>query len=263
MNKQDLAQFGLLVLTPEEASFADELAKLQFTGKPGMDIAERGSVILKNTTKHSLVAFALRWKIEDPNGFLRTRDVMHLEPRVLLDGTRVRAERAFIPAGASRLITVEGLISTPEALKNFSSPFLQPGFTPMSVQLDIVVFDDGEAVGPDEVGLLPTLKATIDAKQDLMEEISNKLAKGEMLQNILDTLQKTASPLSKTHAPLDSVRTYASVRQQYLDELTTTERNFGDDVALQSLQHHKYTIRPNIHRRDLANDTQAVNKERN
>lgn len=256
MTKRDLAKDGLLLLLPQDPAYADELTKLQFEGKPGMDVARPDSVILKNNTNRALAAFALRWKIADPTGFLRTRDVMQLEPMVLLDGGVAKTDQALIPAGASRLVTIEGLILRPESLKDFSSEFLQPGFSPKSVQLDFAVFDDGEIVGPDEIGLLPTFKATFDAKQDLMEEISAQLSQGKSLDAILNDLKKTSAPAPTTHAPLDPVSTYASLRQQYLDELITTDHNFGEQRALQSLRRHKYKTRPNIHRRDSA----ALNK---
>ena len=67
---------------------------------------------------------------------------------------------------------------------------------------------------------------------------------------ILIALNSTNKAAPKTHAPLDPNATYAAFRQQYLDELTTTEQNFGEEAAMRSLKHHKYDNRPNIHRRD-------------
>jgi hypothetical protein len=249
MTKSDLAQHGLSLLLPGEAGYAEELNKLGLNDKPGMDLAKPGSVILKNASPHSIITFGVRWKIKDSTGFVWTRDVMHVEPRGLLDGGRRRTEQVSIPAGSSRLITVEGLIQNPAGLKDFSSSFLAPGFSPVSVQLDLAIFDDGEVVGPDEIGMLPTVKATINAKQDLMEEVSSRLAQGQSLHEALASLQSEAKPAPKTHAPLDPDATYAALRQQYLDELATTERNFGEQVAMRSLQNHKYEIRPDIHRR--------------
>ena len=249
MIKRDLAEHGLLLFTPQEAAYAEELNRLRLNSQSGMDVAKPGSVIVKNTSQHALSGFAIRWKIADHTGFLRTRDVMHLEPRALLDGDHARAEQISIPAGASRLVTLEGLILNPEALKDFSSSLLAPGFTVVSVQLDFAAFDDGEVIGPDEIGMLSTFRATVNAKQDLMEEISAKLSQGQTLHQALEALQSAAPKAPITHAPLDPDGTYAALRQQYLDELVTTERNYGEQMAMQSIQHHKYNIRPSIHRR--------------
>ncbi len=250
MTKRDLAGNGLIVFLPNESGFAEELNKLQLANKPGMDAAKPGSVIMKNVSQHAVVSFGLRWKIKDSTGFVWTRDVMHIEPRSLLDGDRRRTDQVSIAADSSCLVTVEGVITNPEALRDFSSSFLAPGFTVVSVQLDSAVFDDGEVVGPDQIGMLPTFKATINAKQDLMEEISDRLSQGQSLHEILVALNSANKAVPKTHAPLDANGTYAALRQQYLDELTTTEQNFGQEMAMRSLKHHKYDNRPNIHRRD-------------
>jgi len=249
ITKRDLAEHGLSLLLPQDAAYSEELNKLQLNNKPVIDAVKPVSVIVRNTSQHALVALGIRWKISDPTGFLRTRDVIHLQPRGLLDGGRPRTEQASIPAGASRLVTLEGLVLSLEALKDFNSAFLAPGYSPASVQLDFAAFDNGEVVGPDEIGLLATFQVTVNAKQDLMEEVSAKVLQGQTLHEVLEALQSAAPKAPEPHAPLDPAGTYAALRQQYLDELIATERNFGEQTAMQSLQHHKYNVRPDIHRR--------------
>lgn len=250
ITKHDLAKNGLSILLPTDSGYVEELNKLQFDNKPGMDAAKPASVIIKNTSQHAVVSFGLRWKIRDSTGFVRTRDVMHMEPRALLDGVRSRTEQVSIPAHSAQLVTVEGIIANADALRGFTSSILGPGFTIASVELDSAIFDDGGLVGPDQIGILPTFTATINAKQDLMEEISDRLSQGQPLHEILVALNSANKAVPKTHAPLDPSGTYATLRQQYLDELTTTEQNFGQEMAVQSIKHHKFDNRPNIHRRD-------------
>ena len=250
MAKHDLAGNGLIVFLPNEPGFAEELNKLQLDNKPGMDAAQPFSVIVKNASRKAVAAFAIRWKIKDPNGFVRTQNVMQLEARALLDGGRRRTDQVSIAAGASRLVTVEGIIMNSEALHNFSSSFQAPEFTVVSVELDLAVLEDGEVIGPDQIGMLPIFIAAVNAKQDLMEEISGRLSHGGSLHEILVSLNNANKKASQTNDPLNPVATYAATRQQYLDELTTTEQNFGEDVAMRSLKHYKYDNRPNIHRGD-------------
>jgi hypothetical protein len=250
MTKHDLVDNGLSILLPRDAGYAEELNKLQLDNKPGMDVAQPFSVIMKNASRKAVAAFVLRWKIKDPNGFVRTQNVMQLEARALLDGGRRRTDQLSIAAGTSRLVTVEGIIMNLEALHNFSSSFQAPDFTVVSVELDLAVLDDGEVIGPDQVGMLPIFKAAVNAKQDLMEEINSRLSQVGSLHEILVSLNNANKKTSQTYDPLDPVATYAATRQQYLDELTTTEQNFGEEMALRSLKYHKYDNRPNIHRRD-------------
>lgn len=68
--------------------------------------------------------------------------------------------------------------------------------------------------------MLPAFKATVDARQDLMEEISNRLSQGESLRTILAALNSSEKRQSRAHLPLDAAGTYAALRQQYLDELS-------------------------------------------
>jgi len=250
LTKHDLVDNGLSVLLPADVGYTEELNKLQFENKPGMDAAMPGSVIIKNTSQHAVVCFGLRWKIRDSTGFVWTRDVMQMEPKALLDGGRSRMAWASIAAHSAQLITIEGIIANADALRGFTSSFLVPGFTIVSVELDSAIFDDGVLVGADQIGILPVFRATINAKQDLMEEISGRLSLGESLHEVLTALKSAKKLASRTHAPLDPDATYASLRQQYLDELTTTEQNFGQEIAIQSIKHHKFDNRPNIHRRD-------------
>jgi hypothetical protein len=250
MTKRDLANNGLSVLLPTDSDYAEELNKLQFSNKPGMGAAQPFSIIVKNTSRKAVAAFAIRWKIKDSNGFVRTQNVMQLEARALLDGGRRRTDQLSIAAGTSRLVTVEGIIMNQEALHNFSSSFQAPEFMVVSVELDLAVLDDGEVIGPDQVGMLPIFKAAVNAKQDLTEEISGRLSQGGSLHGILVSLNNANKNVPQTYDPMDPVATYAATRRQYLDELTTTEQNFGEEVAMRSLKHHKYDNRPNIHRRD-------------
>lgn len=250
MTKPDLANNGLSLLLPGEAGYAEELNKLQFSNKPGMDAARPFSVIMKNTSHKAVAAYAICWKIKDPNGFIRTLNVMQVEPWALLDGGRRHTDQLSIAAGTSRLVTVEGIIRNVEALRNFSSSFQSPDFTVVSVELDLAVLDDGEVIGPDQVGMLPAFKATVNAKQDLMEEISGKLSQGESLHEILTAINAANKRAPQTYDPMDPVATYAATRQQYLDEMTATEQNVGEEMALRSLKYHKYDKRPNIHRQD-------------
>jgi len=106
----------------------------------------------------------------------------------------------------------------------------------------------GEAIGPDKLEVVKRLKARVDAQQDLLEEVSNRVANGELLHSVLQELQKTAlsqaQPRTLTKLNPDDV--YGLVRQQYLDELAATETNVGEEAASRRIQQLKYVRRPTI-----------------
>jgi hypothetical protein len=129
-------------------------------------------------------------------------------------------------------------------------------FTVIKVQLDSAVFDDGEAIGPDQLKVIKRLRAHINAQQDLIEEISDRLAIGERLRDVLRNLQRTSSrtdfsevEIQTAMATAEVEKVYPLVRLRYLAELSTTEANAGDEIAIRRLRQLKYAARPNLHLR--------------
>jgi hypothetical protein len=127
-------------------------------------------------------------------------------------------------------------------------------FTTIQVQLDSAVFDDGGAIGPDQLNVVKRLRVHINAQQDLMEEISDRLATGRRLREVLRDLQETSSradfselEIKTALATADIEKVYPLVRLHYLAELSTTEAHAGDEIAIRRLQQLKYAARPNIH----------------
>jgi hypothetical protein len=86
------------------------------------------------------------------------------------------------------------------------------------------------------------------ARKDLMEEIANRFSRGELLHNVLQELRTTE--LSKADAgtltKLNLGDVYTLVRRQYLDELSATETNAGEEAANKRIQQLKYVRRPNV-----------------
>jgi hypothetical protein len=253
MVKEDFFEHGFSIVLPDDPSYGSELQKLGLSGNPGVERLRPFSVVVKNTSQRTVVAFGIRWTKRDPAGNVATDDGMYMQPHALLDGGRVRYDRPLegvIQPRASRLLTVAGMVQTIAESKNLSLHPL-PDVSHWSiekVELDSAVFDDGEAIGPDKLEVVKRLKARVDAQQDLLEEVSNRVANGELLHNVLQELQKTAlsqtQPGTLTKLDLDDV--YGLVRQQYLDELAATETNVGEEAANRRIQQLKYVRRPAI-----------------
>jgi hypothetical protein len=197
------------------------------------------------------------------NGHVATSDVASSQPSALLDlGQPNRYNRppgGLILSGTARLVTPDGIVDP--ARKGGTSYQTDMPWTIIKVQLDSAVFNDGEAVGPDQLNVIKGLKAHIDAQQDLTEEISERIAKGEQLRDILHDLQQKAAlsnpDLSEvevqTMTTVSSNKTYSVIRQLYLNELSATATNVGDEIAFRRLQQLRYVARPNIHRQSGGN----------
>jgi len=117
-----------------------------------------------------------------------------------------------------------------------------------SVVLDAAIFDDGEAIGPDQLGMVDRFKAHFTAEQDLMAEIDSRLASGEVMRDILVDIRGKLS-LETADIPITPLAIYEDTRNQILSELETTGRNFGDDVAKRVVLFRKYDKKPDIHKK--------------
>jgi len=253
MVKEDFSEHGVSIVLPDDPSYGSEVQKLGFSGTPSAERLRPFSVVVKNTSQRTIVAFGIRWTKRHSAGNVATDDGMYMQPHGLLDGGRVHYDRpleAVIHPVASRLITIAGMVQTIAEFKTFSLHPL-PDVSRWSiekVELDSAVFDDGEAIGPDKLEVVKRLKARVDAQQDLLEEVSNRVANGELLHSVLQELQKTAlsqaQPRTLTKLNPDDV--YGLVRQQYLDELAATETNVGEEAASRRIQQLKYVRRPTI-----------------
>jgi hypothetical protein len=243
MIKQDLAEYGLTLLTPVDPGYSDEVKKLGFE-RSQLEAAGLFAVILINSSNRSLAALQIHWQIGDSAGFIWNPSFGFTQPRGLLDGGMSRLDHPSFPPHSSRLVTVEGLITRPEQVQSASSRFTQ-GFSLVNVRIDSAVFDDGAAVGPDQDGLVSQFKAIVDARQDLIDEINSKLKQGHSLHEVLTTMPHDDE---ETVHSLDPDELYRRSRKNLLTELVGVERDRGEQAALQSLKFHQYANRPNIHR---------------
>jgi len=254
MVKRDLAESGFSIILPSESSFDAELMKLGLNNSTETKELKPFSVILKNSSTRSIVAFALRWTAADATGNVTTHDRSYIQPSGLLDGGRARRERTEIEhqirQGASRFITIEGMVRSSGELHALASRFMTspPQFSVTSVLLDAAIFDDGEAIGPDQLGMVDRFKAHFTAEQDLVVEVDSRLARGEIMTDIFADI-RSKLPLEPAEIPITPLEIYDQIRRQLLSELETTERNFGDNVAKRTILLHKYDKRPDIHKK--------------
>lgn len=252
--KHDLAESGFSIVLPSESTFDAELIKLGLNQSADVKTLKQCSIILKNSSARSIVAFALHWVVVDSIGNVTTHDRSYIQPSALLDNGRSRRERAEIEhqirPGASRFITIEGMPRSSDELHALASSFLDspPQFSVTSVALDAAIFDDGEAIGPDQLGMVDRFKAHVTAEQDLLLEVNSRLANGEVMRDILIDIHNKLTP-EATAIPVTPSAIYEHTRRQLLTELETTESNFGDEVAKRTVAYRKYDKMPDIHKK--------------
>jgi len=246
---KDLPQAGLTILTSHHPAFAGELEKMGLESNHELVRIGSSAVILKNASKRSVVAFAVNWTVVDNTNVIRTRGFNYIQPSGLLDGSRAKREKVEIEQqirpGAARLLTANGMARTAQELRDLAITDFTSTVT--GVELDLAVFDDGEAVGPNRLGLMERFAAYVDAEQDLVQEVDGRISKGENLPRILADIRSRLAPDSGA-VPLTPTAVYDHNLRIYLAELETTLKNFGEDETRKLLAHRKYSIRPTIHR---------------
>jgi hypothetical protein len=251
MEKEDFPEHGISIVLPDDPSYGSELERLGFS--PSAELLPPFSVMVKNASRRVVVAFGVRFTKRYADGHVATSDVGSSQTYALVDPGRPNRYdtplQGLVIQGAARLVTPDGVV---DPARKGGAPYTSyrtdTPWTIIKVELDSVVFDDGEAIGPDKLDVVKRLKAHIEAQQDLMEEIANRFSRGELLHNVLQELRTTE--LSKADAgtltKLNLGDVYTLVRRQYLDELSATETNAGEEAANKRIQQLKYVRRPNV-----------------
>jgi hypothetical protein len=247
----DFSGAGVALIGPNDPAYTAELRRLGFGDSMDASAVKQSSVILKNSSSRSIVAFAINWIFLGESGQIFQRGHCYLQPSALLDGGRPRRERApvehRIGPGDSRIFTLNGMARNAQELHEAAAGSF-PGPV-QAVNLDLVVFDDGEAVGPNRLGLLERLEAYVDAEQDLMAEVDDRQLHGESLQQILANI-RSRLPSATEDTPATAAALYDHNVRVYLHELEATGQNFGEDEAKRAVKYRRYVVRPRIWKRD-------------
>src|SRR6266404_7974245 len=96
INKHDLASAGVSIITPTEPGFTAELDKLGLGTNPDAGAVRSFSAILQNSSKRSVVAFAVNWTITDIQGNTFSHAFNYAQPSALLDGGKAKREKALV-----------------------------------------------------------------------------------------------------------------------------------------------------------------------
>jgi hypothetical protein len=258
MKKHDLTSAGFSIITSDDPSYETELRQLGFGSNPDALAIKPFSVLLKNTSSRSVVAFAIKWTISDALGNTLSRSFNYIQPNALLDGGKAKRERMpvehQIRPGASRLVTVNGMVRSPEELHDLAAGSFVGSVK--GVDLDLAIFDDGEAVGPNELGLMERFAAFVDAEQDLMREVGSRMSIGEEVKKILADIRSRLAPDTR-EVPVTPAAIYDHNLRIYLDELEATTENAGTEATRNIVAYRKYDVRPNIHRLTSPSGTEA------
>jgi hypothetical protein len=227
-----LPKFGLPLITLEDQEFAELLREIQNRphpfGPPLIDHAH-GAAVLFNRSPKAIVALAYVWRYTSRDGETRTSRHSNLgsslQMDVLAGRTGVARDRtSFILPNSKRLITEDGMwgdnfdVIAPES--DAGGMGLGHGgdrgarrrrrgedsLAGIELRLDVVFFEDGLCVGPDEFRLFENVVDALDRQrrtvQEIVEALQNNASIGRVFEILRPLASRSAAERDVGHHPL-------------------------------------------------------------
>jgi hypothetical protein len=100
--------------------------------------------------------------------------------------------------------------------------------TDLTVSVDNVVFGDGEALGPDSAHSFDQLRASVNARNDLLRGALNAVRDGKTPEEVMGRIQE----ISESRVDVNSGRpedVYRFYRKEFAAEILRTRTAVGDD----------------------------------
>jgi hypothetical protein len=236
MDKQDLAAHGFEMLVPGEAGFAEALKAHGFAEAPSLK-----AIVVKNNSKKGIAAFGIQYLARCADSTeLPVSQVIYTAPQALLDVGQVgKRTEPIIEAGGSRVISPSGIEPSPTHV--FLEMVPSCPVVGITAKADVVVYEDGRAYGPDKMKVLDQLRTDLAAQQDLVLEISGRMAEGEEFAPVLADISARL-PSRDFHAPLilEEETLYVKFRRHYVRLLSSEQRRSGDTGAVNKLRHYAF-----------------------
>jgi hypothetical protein len=217
----------LPLITPEDQEFPELLREVQNRSHPfGPPLIDHthGAAVLFNRSPKAIVALAYLWRYTTADGQTRTSRHSNLGSSLQMDvlAGRTRATRdrtSFILPNSKRLISEDGLwgdnfdVIAPESDargvglghgggRGARRPRRGPDSpAEIELRLDVVFFEDGLCVGPDESKLFESVIEALDRQRRTAQEIVEALRNNAPIGRLFEILRPPASRSGAEHHP--------------------------------------------------------------
>lgn len=227
---KDFPIHGLELIGPSDPAFKDKISTLLKDKKnPVVDTLKPYSVFLKNTGNKAIVGYWLKWEMIKLDGTVVSREAGGINPDALMDGDITDLGHLSLTTGyaikpnSTRFVSlafslgeeeVGGTIGAyasgtaneaeveqfQQAAKNRNPSSMADklvtelqSYSNITVSVDGVFFQDGTFVGTDNTIFFAQVQAHIDAKRDLLEEISFATKRKRSSQEIFSDIEEIAN----------------------------------------------------------------------
>ncbi len=177
--------------------------------------------LLANKSDKAIVGLMTVWTFTDANGFPRTGQIhtdsfMQPHSPVLLPAhqTLIIAPGAFLPEALAQSAHTGATLSS---LDGRLSPAII-GATNIKVQIDLIIFEDGEMVGPNETRFDTQIQNRRIAATQLAKQLRNAIAGGDDPKTILNDILETKPSQSDTVAVWTLVYARMLLKTRVLDK---------------------------------------------
>ncbi|HTB11545.1 MAG TPA: hypothetical protein VK752_08240 [Bryobacteraceae bacterium] len=229
---RDLAEFGLLLITPAEPAFSlwfEEIRNIPEPFRPDIERLPDRAAILENQSESAVITLRYVWRYTTMNGVTRTTSCLNLGSSRQMDvltgrETAERDSSSFILPGSRRLITEEGMFGDNRDVlgqqlaaggggwgfsgrrrggaRGMSPRDPDQDVVRVELALDVAIFADGLCVGPDESGLRQSLIEQIERQKEIADQIVRELRDGAPQGRIFEMLR----PLARHRPPVASAQ---------------------------------------------------------
>ena len=262
-----IPEHGLALIGPADSSFKNSLTAALGRSNAGISETESlFSVFVMNSSRRSVVAYHLTWNLVDASGRTVYHQRSFKDPLFLMEYRKTQGrnlEGHSIGPESERLISLvplltdishreegigggffEGATSTDVGsikrslqkrnTRELANRLIEDlnQLVSVTVYLDGAFFDDGTFVGPDESQFFSKVKAQVDARHDLYEQIqdmfSSKKPPEKILQYVANFANMPRRPLGGDASPSQF---YDFFRTLYAQELSRIWRISGKEAA--------------------------------
>jgi hypothetical protein len=263
-NVKDAPQDGLEIVPPTHSEFSAMKSKLLKKKQNSFsENAPLAAVFVRNKSKKDVVAYVLKWEVTRLNGRVETTVNSYSRPDILMGKKTYKEEdpgaslilhsnkaRFFSLAESSAHGLEVGL--SDEADDGSSSPASADTgarigtsadmerdalaeVRSITVSLDGAFFADGTFVGENDTKYFERTKAEISAKYDMLQDIKNRLAKGEQPGDVMKHLEDLHSTLNGPQfltVPDEPADVYNFFMKMSLEEVLQRRTRAGNDELL-------------------------------
>ena len=264
-NVKDAPQDGLEIVPPTHSEFPEMKSKLLKKKQNAFsENAPLAAVFIKNKSKKDVVAYVLKWEVTRPNGRVETIINSYSRPDILMGKKTYKQENPnaslMLRANKARFFSLSessahglevelsgeanddssnsalsansgGGIGTSADIKNTDLA----GIRSITVSIDGAFFADGTFVGENDTKYFERTKAEISAKYDMLQDIKNRLEKGEQPGNVMKHLEDVSSTLNAPEfltGPDEPTDVYNFFKKMYLNEVLQRRAIAGNDGLL-------------------------------